>query len=108
MILIIQIASGCTSLRPLPDEKNALEQAIKPGDKVHIVTRDGQEMEFKVTQVTNERIEETDQGVNVDNIAKIDRREFSGWKTGGVAGALIIGAVAFVIYALSQVVFVSL
>ena len=57
LVLIILIASGCTSLRPLPDEKNALEHAVKPGDKVYVITRDGQEMEFLVTQIANERIE---------------------------------------------------
>jgi hypothetical protein len=106
LILIMQIASGCTSLRPLPDEKNALEQAVKPGDKVHVITRDGQEMDFEVTQVTNERIEGSKQGVAVDDIAKIERREISGWKTGGLAfGVTIVALGALFIYALSQAAF---
>jgi hypothetical protein len=106
LILIMQIASGCTSLRPLPDEKNALEQAVKPGDKVHVITRDGQELDFEVTQVTNERIEGSKQGVAVDDIAKIERREISGWKTGGLAfGVTIVALGALFIYALSQAAF---
>ena len=106
LILIIQIASGCTSLRPLPDEKNALERTLKPGDKVHVVTRDRKEMEFKVTQVTNERIEGSEQSVAMDDIAKIERREISGWKTAGVAFSVTLFALgALFIYALSQAAF---
>ena len=81
LVLIIQIASGCTSLRPLPDEKNALEHAV------------GQEMEFPVTQIANERIEGPRQGVAMDDIAKIEHREFSVWKTVTlIALILIFGA----------------
>jgi hypothetical protein len=93
LVLIILIASGCTSLRPLPDEKNALEHAVKPGDKVYVITRDGQEMEFLVTQIANERIEGPRQGVAVDDIAKIERREISVWKT-----ATLIAFIALLIF----------
>ena len=95
LVLIIQIASGCTSFRPLPDEKNALEQAVKPGDKVRVITRDGKEMEFLVTQIANERIEGPRQGVAVDDIAKIERREFSVWKT-----ATLIAFIALLMFGL--------
>ena len=91
------MASGCTSLRELPDEKNALEQAVKPGDKVHVITRDGQEMEFKVTQIANERIEGSEQGVAMDDIAMIERREISVWKTATIIAYIVlimIGAAA--------------
>ncbi|MGB7930669.1 MAG: hypothetical protein WCH04_00330 [Gammaproteobacteria bacterium] len=92
LVLIIQIASGCTSLRPLPDERNVLEQVVKPGDKVHVITRDGQEMEFLVKQIANERIEGPRQGVAMDDIAKIERREFSVWKTATLIVLLIFAA----------------
>jgi len=95
LVLIIQIASGCTSFRPLPDEKNALEQTIKPGDKVRVITLHGQKMEFLVTQIANERIEGSRQGVAVDDIAKIERREFSVWKTVGLIASIAL----FIIYA---------
>lgn len=84
LVLIIQIASGCTSLRPLPVQKDALEQTVKPGDKVHVITRDGQEMEFKVTRISNALIEGTEQGVAMGDIAKIERREISVWKTAAI------------------------
>jgi hypothetical protein len=101
LVLIIQIASGCTSFRPLPDEKNALEQAIKPGDKVYVITHDGQEMEFTVTQIANERIEGYGQGIAMDDIAMIERREISVWKTGVLEfGVTIIAIIQGSIYIL--------
>jgi len=90
LVLIIQMASGCTSLRELPDEKNALEQAVKPGDKVRVITRDGQEMEFKVTQIANERIEGSGHGVAMDDIAMIERREISIWKTATIIAFFVL------------------
>ena len=95
LVLIIQIASGCTAFRPLPDEKNVLERAIKPGDKVRVITLHGQKMEFLVTQIANERIEGSRQGVAMDDIAKIERREISVWKTVGLAIIIVLGALFF-------------
>jgi hypothetical protein len=105
-ILIIQLSSGCTTLQPLPEDRSALEQTVKPGDKVHVITRDGNEKEFKVTQVTEQRIEGENQSVAMDDIAKIERRDISGWKTGGLAfGVTIVVLGALFIYALSQAAF---
>jgi hypothetical protein len=59
---------------------------------VHVITRDGQEMEFLVKQIANERIEGPRQGVAMDDIAKIERREFSVWKTATLIVLLIFGA----------------
>ena len=58
---------------------------------ITVITPDGQELEFQVEQVSIERIEGKDQSVDVKEIAKIERRELSGWKTAGLGlGALTI------------------
>lgn len=78
-------------MRPLPREGAVLEKTVRPGDTVHVITRDGQKLEFQVEQVSIERIDGKDQGVDVKEIAKIERRELSGWKTAGLGlGALTI------------------
>ena len=48
---------------------------------MRVITRHGQKMVFLVTQITNERIEGSGQGVDMDDIDKIEHREFSVWKT---------------------------
>jgi len=50
---------------------------LKTGDEVRITTKDGQVLEFKVTEVTETRILGGDKEVAVADINKIERREYT-------------------------------
>ena len=84
-MLIFILASGCTTMRPIPNENlPSYVGQLRIGDHVRITTKDGQVLEFKVRQITEKQILGQEdlplflgekEEVAVSNIDKIERRE---------------------------------
>ncbi len=51
LVLVVALASGCTTVRPVMPTSTGSYASIKPGDKVRIVTRDGRDLTLTVTAV---------------------------------------------------------
>ena len=91
IVLCISLATGCTTLRPLPTgEPQAIREQIRPGDGVIVTTRDGTQQEITVKEVTSEQLVGESTRVGFSDIISVERREFSTWKTVG----LTVGVVA--------------
>jgi hypothetical protein len=93
------LVSGCMSMRPVEQPSDAIQHAIESqgllmaGDKVRIVTADGAVHEFRVDAVDLEagRVlgEKTD--IDIASITTLELKKFSSWKTGLLAGLVVLG-----------------
>jgi len=100
-LLILALASGCTSMRRVPLEPEGITKELEPGDRVHIVTRDGNDFDFVLSSVSRDQLAGEGQSVEVKNIAKVEKREISALKTAGAGiGTLFIVVSVIVIVAL--------
>ena len=73
MLAIITLGFGCVpthNVKPLPDFVN---EAIQPGDKVIVTTKDGETIEFVVTDVTNEMLIGEHRRVAITDIAVLKK-----------------------------------
>jgi len=91
--VIITFVSGCSSTRPLPDNAGKPGEDIKIGDSLQITTKEGKELKLKVEDVTEDQIYGQGQTVQLDEILKIEKREFNGMKTTGLCLGLTVGGV---------------
>ncbi len=104
MFVIVLIFSGCTTLKPVelsPEqlhERISTGEVIQAGDDVKLITADGEQHEFKVIAVTNDRIMGEDIEIPIVDIIAVETREFSGGKTAVLAGS------AYLLYALLAIV----
>jgi hypothetical protein len=88
LALMLCISLGaCTTLRPI-----AAGAPIEVGDRVVVTTRDGRQLTFEVTVIDAETIRGADASVARQDIATLERREFSGLRTTGA----VLGVIAFV------------
>jgi hemin uptake protein HemP len=89
LIPLIAVVSlvGCTTLRPIEGTSPELQQRItsnellKPGDHVLIITTDGKGYTFTVTKIHSGVIEGRSVSIPVDQVASVEKREFSEGKT---------------------------
>jgi hypothetical protein len=101
LLAAMMAANGCKTYRSItgpasPQLTNDLmARSIKSGDTVKIITKDGQELKFKVQQVGSETISGENQSVSFQEIARIEKRKISAGKTTvlilGVLGIVILG-----------------
>jgi hypothetical protein len=87
---------GCTSMRtihPLTDPATSRFGGVKGGDTVVVEMRDGRRARFVVQQTDADAIVSKD-GVRYGHseIARLQRRSFSGWKTAFLVGGVFTGA----------------
>lgn len=93
------LVSGCMSMRPVEQPAGAIQLEIRSeallaaGDKVRIVTADGAVHEFRVDTVDLEagRITGDDTDIEIASIATLEKKTFSSWKTGLLAGLVVLG-----------------
>ena len=96
LLALCLVATGCTSLRPVDLPTGELQREIrvgslvKPGDTVRVMTADGRRHDMAVTAVDGDTIHgnTVDGGfaaVPIDDVATVERREFSTVKTVGLA-----------------------
>ena len=98
---------GCTTLQPIEGAAPELRQLItsaellKPGDRVLIVTTDNKSHAFKVTALRPGVIEGRSTSILVEQVASIEKREFSRGKTAAlvVITVLAIGGLVAIIAA---------
>jgi hypothetical protein len=98
LIAAISLA-GCTTLRPIEGTSTELQQRIsagellKAGDRVSIVTTDAKTHRFSVTGISAGLIEGKADSVPVDQVASLEKRQFSRAKTLAlVAGVVLVVA----------------
>ena len=56
VVLGAALASGCTTMRPVPSTPGGYQESIRPGDRLRVVMRDGRVLEVTVTAMTNEAL----------------------------------------------------
>ncbi len=88
------LTTACSTLRPLPRDSGSLAEALEPGDRVHLITRDGQDLEFDLKAVSEGKIVGEHQEVAVADLARIEKKEIHPWKTAGLGLGILAGVVA--------------
>jgi len=110
--MLLVTLTGCTTTRTADSGGGSGEPVVAVGDRVRVVTHDGRKLEFTVDKVedrvlighsgstgTSRVSLPEDVRLPFDEIARIEVKEFDGWKTAGlVAGTvtalwLIIGLI---------------
>ncbi|HXY96856.1 MAG TPA: hypothetical protein VEH00_07755 [Steroidobacteraceae bacterium] len=92
-VLIVLLSTGCTTLRPIGGSPSELQQRInsgellRVGDRVEVVTSDGNTHRIIVTKLGDGRIEGGNESISVERIVSLQKREFSGGKTLALIGA---------------------
>ena len=102
VILIVAFtAVSCTSYKVV--KPPGIENRVKAGDMIRVVTTDGRDVKFKVTAVTSDTIVGENQRVLLSDIATLEKLQIDNAKTavvvaGGVAafigmiGLVLLGA----------------
>jgi hypothetical protein len=101
--------AGCTTLQPLAGNAESLRtelrsgEAVKPGDKVRVVTRDGLSRLLIVTALDENTLKGHPDGVEtagavvtlpIDDIVFMEGKKISVGKTAAYTGGATVGAVA--------------
>ncbi len=87
------MAMSCTSYKVVePPGIENIENRVKKGDTIRVVTTDGRDVKFKVTAVTSDAIVGENQRVLFSDIATLERQEVSTAKTVGLVGGILVGA----------------
>jgi hypothetical protein len=100
ILIVILAVAGCTSMKPVampPDQLHegiSAGEIINEGDKVKIVTTDGQTHQFRVTAVDDESVVGNSIEVPITDIVTLKTKEYSGDKTAVLVGG---SSVIFVI-----------
>jgi len=96
ILLTFLFLPGCSSLQPVELSPEQLQtkirsgEIISTGDKVQVVTADGQHHEFKVTALTDTLIEGKKDQVAIEDVVALETSEFSGGKTALLVGSSVI------------------
>lgn len=96
--------TGCTSMQAIKDPSpDRIQERVKVGDEVHVVTTNGATYELEVTQVDeNSLTGEAESGkryrVPYAAIASIEVKKVSVGRTGGTLGAIALVLYAAAIY----------
>ena len=98
--------AGCTSLQTAEIPPNELHTQIRAGelisigDRILVVTADGSEHKFKVTELDDTSIHGKDEIIRIDDIVALQTRELSAGKTALLAGGVGVGVYALFLAAL--------
>jgi hypothetical protein len=111
LLMSVTMAGGaCTSMHPVPvvtASQPTSPNPIQPGDEVRVTMHDGRRTVLVVGAVHDTAIVARD-GTRYphDQIAVLERKEFSGPKTGILIGGIVAG-VLFIAYAIAVVSLLS-
>ena len=95
-IVVLFAVCGCSTLKPVDMSPEQLHdqifkaEIVHAGDKVRIVTFDGETYKFRVTSITSDQISGEDTTVPIANIVTLEIREFSGGKTAAVSAGSVV------------------
>jgi hypothetical protein len=113
MILVVCLVTGCTTLRTITLAPEGSNNAIRPNDHIRVTMLNGQVLEFTVKEIAERSIlginisDENGQSVaeseriNLGDVAKMERREYSHPKTSG----LIVGLSVVVVQVIFKLLF---
>jgi hypothetical protein len=100
-LIVILMASACTTLRPVELSADQLQdripagEVIQVGDSVVLTTSDDKQHKFVVTSITTEAVIGKDIEVPIENIVAAGKREPSTVKSLSlIAGVAIVVAIA--------------
>ena len=93
LILCVIFASCASHTAVYPDPVN-IQSVIKPGDTVKIVTKDNQETEFVVTEVTDEAIVGENQKILFTDITKFEQQTVSAGENFMIITLITLGVAA--------------
>jgi hypothetical protein len=103
------LMAGCTSMQPIEGSPADLRQSInsggliKTGDRVMIVTWDQKQHRFTVKSVGAGLVAGPSESIPVEQIAAVEKRQFSRGKTIALVGGLVGGAaVGLIVYGLAE------
>jgi hypothetical protein len=98
-MLVAIHALGCSATHEVDlGATAALAEEVLPGDRVHIITTDGRELDFEVTGVEPDAIIGAELRVERAEIAELEVKRLSAARTGALVGG--VGLTAFAIIAL--------
>jgi hypothetical protein len=94
-LLVAVMLVSCTSYRviTLP---NDIEAMLQKGDTVKVITKDGRELMFEVTDITPEAIISENQRVLFSDIARVEKRHISAGKTAALGAGILVGFLALI------------
>jgi hypothetical protein len=102
LIIIVSVFSSCTSLRTIQKSRSEIQEGlargdlIHPGDKVRIITNDGNQYDFKVTAIGNGYVKGQDVDILIKDIDLVEKRRINVGKTVLLSGA------AFLLFIMTQ------
>ena len=86
---------GCTTLQPLAVNPSNLSSSLKPGDRVELVTRSGEQLQLKIDSVDANGLQGDGKQVAFNDIQSIDRKETDTKRTAWIVlGVVAAGALA--------------
>lgn len=87
VVVAALVVASCTTTRPIdPGAPASLVDAVQPGDRVKITTRDGRGLEFEVVSVEPDALVGAEQRVARDEIASLEVTHTSVAKTTALVG----------------------
>ena len=92
-VLVLMLATGCTSLHTVHREPANPFAAIRVGDVVNVHTLDGRQDQFEVAQISAVEIVGTNgQKYQASEITRLQRRKVSGVKTAAAVVGILFAA----------------
>ena len=94
-MVILLLASGCTTFKPVGLESEKLHEQLYAGEIIHVQdevkirTSDGIDHKFEVLEIKENRIVGSEVSIPIENIVAIEKREFSAVKTTVLVGVII-------------------
>src|SRR5262245_39162814 len=89
---VVMTLVGCTTLQPLASQREQLVAELKKGDRVEVVTKDGQHLKFTIERVDEHGVSGASQKVVYEDIESISRQQVSAGRT----ALVVLGAAAAV------------
>jgi hypothetical protein len=102
LVIIVFVFSGCTSLKAIQKSRSEIQEGltrgdlVHPGDKVRIITNDGNQFDLKVVSIGNGYVKGQDVEISIKDIDLIEKRRISIGKTVLLSGA------AFLLFIMTQ------
>ena len=96
-MLVVLFLAGCSSMKAVDsvhvNTHAELVKHIEIGDEVLVITKQGKTHEFTIKSIGSDSIAGDEVKVQIADITKIDKKEFSLLKTGG----LVLGILSIVV-----------
>lgn len=92
VVLAVLAGVSCTRLERVPLPEIDAEQLV--GRPIRVTKTDGRVLEFELTAVSDDALLGRWERVRLDEIAQVERRDVSVWRTAGAAAGVVAAAVA--------------